>query len=41
MSLVGFRAQNHEQQVLIRGPRDDVDDRGTTDDVFGPLHERF
>jgi phage N-6-adenine-methyltransferase len=41
MSLVGFKAKNHEQQVLIHGPRDDVDDRGTTDDVFRPLHERF
>lgn len=41
MSLVRFKAQNHEQQVLVRGPRSDVDDRGTTAEVFDPLHERF
>lgn len=41
MSLVRFRAQNHEQQVLVRGPRGEVDDRGTTPEVFDPLHERF
>jgi hypothetical protein len=41
MSLVGFKAQNHVQQVLVNGPRDDVDDRGTTPEVFDPLHERF
>jgi phage N-6-adenine-methyltransferase len=41
MSLVGFKAQNHEQQVLVHGPRSHVDDRGTTADVFDPLHERF
>jgi phage N-6-adenine-methyltransferase len=41
MSLVGFKAQNHIQQVLVNGPRNDVDDRGTTPEVFGPLHERF
>ena len=27
VSLVGFKARNHEQQVLVRGPRSDVDDR--------------
>jgi phage N-6-adenine-methyltransferase len=41
MSLVGFKAQNHEQQVLVRGPRSYVDDRATTPEVFVPLHERF
>ncbi len=41
MSLVGFKAQNHGQQVLIHGPRRDVDDRATTPEVFGPLHRRF
>ena len=41
MSLVGFKAQNHEQQVLVRGARSHVDDRGTTLDVFDPLHKRF
>jgi phage N-6-adenine-methyltransferase len=41
MSLVGFRAQNHEQQVLVNGPRKEVDDRGTMPEVFEPLSERF
>lgn len=41
MSLVGFRAQNHEQQVRVRGPRSHVDDRATTPEVFEPLHARF
>lgn len=41
MSLVGFKAQNHEQQVLVRGPRSHVDDRATTPEVFDPLHERY
>lgn len=35
--MVRFRAQNHPQQTA----RDDVDDRGTTPEVFGPLMERF
>lgn len=37
MSLVGFKARTHPQQ----GPKASVDDRGTTDEVFGPLNERF
>ena len=41
MSLVGFKAKNHQQQVLTRGPRTDIDDRATTLDVFEPLHRRF
>jgi phage N-6-adenine-methyltransferase len=41
VSLVGFKAQNHEQQVLVRGARSHVDDRATTAEVFDPLHERF
>lgn len=41
MSLVGFKAQNHEQQVLVRGPRSDVDDRATTLEVFEPLHAKY
>lgn len=36
MSLVGFKARNHPQQV----ERDDVNDRRTPDDLFVPLHER-
>lgn len=41
MSLVGFKAQNHEQQVLVRGPKSTVDDRATTPEVFDPLHQRY
>ena len=37
MSLVGFKARNHPQQAA----KASVDDRGTTDEVFGPLNERF
>lgn len=41
MSLVRFKGQNHPQQVARGGPRPEVDDRATTPEVFGPLHERF
>jgi phage N-6-adenine-methyltransferase len=49
MSLVGFRAQNHPQQVKARQTGNDrrwhatevADDRAITLDDFGPLHERF
>lgn len=41
MSLVGFKAQNHEQQVLVHGPRSHVDDRALTLGDFDPLNERF
>lgn len=41
MSLVGFKARNHVQQVGKRGANPFVDDRETTPEVFGPLHERF
>lgn len=41
MSIAGFRAQNHPQQVGKNGARPDVDDRGTTPEMFGPLNERF
>ncbi len=41
MSLVGFKAKNHRQQVGRRGPNPKVDDRGTTLETFDPLHERF
>lgn len=37
MSLVGFKAQNHPQQLA----RDDVDDRAITLGDFAPLNERF
>jgi phage N-6-adenine-methyltransferase len=41
LSLVGFKGKNHPQQTGKRGPRPGVDDRATTPEVFGPLHERF
>jgi phage N-6-adenine-methyltransferase len=41
MSLVGFKAQNHRQQVGRRGPNPKVDERQTSPEVFDPLHERF
>lgn len=41
MSLVGFAGRNHRQQVGRRGANPVVDDRATTPEVFGPLHERF
>lgn len=41
MSLVGFKASNHPQQTGRRGAEVKVDDRGTTPEVFGPLHRRF
>ena len=41
MSLVGFKAQNHRQQVGRRGANPKVDDRATSPEVFDPLHERF
>lgn len=39
--LIGFRAKNHRQQVLVRGARPEVDDRATTPEVFDPLEDRF
>ena len=41
MSLVKFHARNHRQQVLLRGPNPQGDDRATTPETFVPLHERF
>lgn len=41
VSLVGFHARNHRQQVRRRGADPQVDDRATTLDVFEPLNERF
>ena len=41
MTLVGFRAKNHPQQVVKVGARDSVDERITLPDDFGPLHARF
>ena len=41
MSLVGFKAQNHGQQVAKRGALDVVDDRGTDPEFFAKMSERF
>lgn len=41
MSLVGFKAENHPQQLQLRGPRANIDDRATTPEVFEPLDARF
>lgn len=41
MSLVGFKARNHRQQVGKRGPNPKVDERQTSPEVFDPLHGRF
>ena len=41
MSIVGYRARNHPQQVGSRGARREVDDRAITMADFGPIHERF
>lgn len=38
MSLIGFKARNHKQQVDARGADDDTDDRRTLPEVFDPLH---
>lgn len=41
MSLVGFSAQNHRQQVGKRGPRPEVDNLETPWEFFKPLDKRF
>lgn len=41
MSLVGRPAQNHPQQVGVRGAVDKVDDRRTPRDLFDALNEEF
>jgi phage N-6-adenine-methyltransferase len=41
MSLVGFKARNHPQQIGVAGALDVVDDRGTTAELFDPIHQRF
>lgn len=41
MTLAGFKAKNHPQQVATRGAVDNVDDRGTRDEYFIPWNERF
>lgn len=39
--ILGFRAQNHPQQVGTRGSKVTVDDRETPPELFEPLNERF
>ena len=41
LGIVSFISRNHPQQVGRRGPLDEVDDRGTHPDEFGPLDARF
>ena len=41
MSLVGRAAENHPQQVGVRGALDAVDDRRTPSSLFDPLNEEF
>jgi len=41
MSLVGFKAQNHRQQVGKRGAKPEVDNLETPVEHFAPWHERF
>lgn len=41
MTIAGFRAQNHPQQLAVRGSRSHVDDRATSPELFSSLDERF
>lgn len=41
MSLVGFKAKNHPQQIRKNGADDAVDDRGTKAEYIAELEERF
>lgn len=41
MSLVRFKAKNHPQQQALMGPIEEIDDRGTTLEMFSELHARF
>jgi phage N-6-adenine-methyltransferase len=41
MSVVGYKARNHPQQVALRGADFEVDDRTTTREMFDPLDARF
>lgn len=41
MSVVGYKARNHPQQVGKRGARPEVDERATSPEVFEPLDRRF
>lgn len=41
MSLVGFKAENHPQQVDKRGADDAIDNRATPPEWFAEMHQRF
>lgn len=41
MSVLGYKARNHPQQIALRGADVDVDDRTTTRETFDPLDARF
>jgi phage N-6-adenine-methyltransferase len=41
MSLVGFKARNHQQQLVARGPRADCDERATPPELFASFDRRF
>jgi phage N-6-adenine-methyltransferase len=41
VSLVGFKAQNHRQQVSKRGAKPEVDNLETAPEMFEALHKRF
>lgn len=41
MSLVGFKAQNHPQQVGVAGAKEPVDDRGTDPEFFERMNRKF
>lgn len=41
MSLVGFKARNHPQQVASGGAKLHVDDMATPPELFDPLNVRF
>lgn len=41
MSLIGFKARNHQQQTAQRGALDEVDDRGTKWEFIRELEARF
>lgn len=41
VSLVGFKGENHPQQVDKRGASDEVDDRGTDPAFYAQVDDRF
>lgn len=41
MSLIGFKSNNHPQQVSVRGANDAVDERITPQWLFDSLNDRF